>query len=301
METVAKDTQVYRYDFTSYFDDIEECKKFLRTHCSKWTFQQEKCPSTGKLHLQGRVSLKTKKTLKSAALLFKALNNAHISKTSKNCTDDAYVMKNESRVAGPWKHDDKPPPYIPIQLRITEFLPWQKAVIEQLLNFRKINMVLDKKGNIGKTTLVGNLCCQNKARQIPFCNDFKDIMRMMMCMEEDHGSCPLVFIDLPRAIKKDHLYQMYSGIEVIKGGYLFDDRYHLKFKYIDSPNIWVFTNVEPEWSFMSSDRWIVWEVNKDFELVQKEPDGLKKWKDSNEGCEDIITLANKLKSELSTK
>jgi len=256
----AKDTQVYRYDFTAYYEDIPSMIEFLKLHCTKWMFQQEKCPSTGKLHLQGRISLKTKVTLKSAIKLFSTgvdFNKPHLSKTSKNCVDDNYVCKEETRVAGPWSNKDKTL-YMPIQFRIVNngLLPWQQSILDNVTDPRKINIIIDKTGNIGKTTFVGWLACQNKAENIPFCNDFRDIMRMVM----DKPTSKLYFIDMPRAIKKERLAQLYAGIEVIKGGYCYDDRHSFREKYIDSPEIWVFTNFEPDYDYLSEDRWVQWAV-----------------------------------------
>ena len=60
-------------------------------------------------------------------------------------------------------------------------------------------------------------------------------------------------------MKKSKLNRLYSGIENLKNGMMYDLRYHGKFRYIDEPNI-VFTNQPPEMSYLSRDRWAPWTV-----------------------------------------
>ena len=70
----------------------------------------------------------------------------------------------------------------------------------------------------------------------------------------------LYLIDMPRAMKKKKLNSLYSGIEQLKNGFMYDLRYHGKFRAIDDPNIIVFTNTPPKMSYLSADRWVLWEV-----------------------------------------
>jgi len=65
----------------------------------------------------------------------------------------------------------------------------------------------------------------------------------------------LYFFDMPRAMKKDKMSDFFSGMEALKNGRMFDKRYTAKSRRIDRPNIILFTNVEPNLSYMSLDRW----------------------------------------------
>lgn len=260
------------WDFTAYFEDIEAAKTIIREFSKRWVFQQEKCPTSGRLHLQGKVSLLTKTRKKQVENLFKPLNNAHVSVTATvNRNDWTYVSKVASRVAGPWTDKDPAPIKIPIQYSdtmIKELRPWQQGVLDKSkVISRHVNLIIDFNGNIGKSTLVGYACTRKLAQNIPFCNDFRDIMRMIMDKPESN----LYFIDLPRALKKDKLNQMFAGIEQIKGGYAFDDRYSFREKWFDSPEIWVFTNVQPKLKWFSADRWKFWEISDKDELVKYTP------------------------------
>jgi hypothetical protein len=61
---------------------------------------------------------------------------------------------------------------------------------------------------------------------------------------------------------KDRLNGIYTAIEQIKKGKLYDLRYKYKCYWIDSPCIWVFTNREPDENLLSRDRWKIYEIKK---------------------------------------
>ena len=64
---------------------------------------------------------------------------------------------------------------------------------------------------------------------------------------------------------------MFSGIEQLKNGYLFDDRYSFKRKFIDSPAVWVFVNKLPDPKYLSPDRWKYYTINCNKELKKYIP------------------------------
>lgn len=256
-------TPIYHYDFTLPKDDYSHSELIDILYPSivkKYCFQLEEGDS-GYIHYQGRISLIKKRRLNEILKIIKPLlEKIHISPTSKNgLENNFYVMKQDTRLKGPWSDTDEKPAYIPRQIREIENLhPWQCSVLEKSREWdtRSINIIHDTGGNIGKSTLATYMGVHKLGKQIPYCNDYKDILRMVMDMPT--ASCYL--IDMPRAICKDKLFQMYSAIETIKSGYAYDDRYHFKDKYFDCPNIWVFTNVLPDANLLSQDRWKYWEV-----------------------------------------
>lgn len=76
-----------------------------------------------------------------------------------------------------------------------------------------------------------------------------------------------MFFDMPRAMPKQALHGLYTAIEQIKKGKVYDLRYHYKDWWFDSPQIWVFSNTMPDRSLLSADRWKVWTVHETtFEL-----------------------------------
>lgn len=241
----------------------------------KYAFQLEES-DTGYKHFQGRVSLIKKRRLGSAINLFSlkpVFAKIHLSITSTAAKgDQLYVLKDDTRVDGPWTDKDDKPLYEAKQYReITKLYPFQEKVLEMCKNWepRVVNILIDEKGNMGKSTLVakgevaGAMC-------LPLCFDYKDILRMV-CNLETTRHYHTYFIDMPRAIKKDRVGQFFSAIETIKGGRAHDDRYHFKQARFDSPNIWVFTNTPPDAGNLTADRWKMWTINSDKELVPYVP------------------------------
>lgn len=260
-------------------DDWEDQKNQIislyPTIVKAYVFQREE-GGTGYKHFQGRVSVVKKDTSINIVNLVRSKNlleKFYAKPTSNNCLKNDreafYCIKELTRTDGPWKDTDEVLK-IPRQVReIKELYPWQIKVRDSVSEWdtRSINIIIDKRGNCGKSTLVMYLRAYKLARKIPYSNDYKDIMRMVCDMPE--SNCYI--FDMPRAINKEKLYQFYSAIEEIKGGYAFDDRYSFKEKIFDCPVIWVFTNEAPDPTLLSKDRWRYWHINKDNDLL-KVPD-----------------------------
>lgn len=271
------------YDFTSSAEKTtkEELQELLDKYCKKWCYQLEKGEETEYLHWQGRFKLKVKERIGG---VIKKFPGCHITITSEANRDNMfYVMKIETRVEGPWSDTDA---YIPRDIRaIKELLPWQETLRENFekIDDRVVDVVVDTRGGIGKTVFVRWMCCHGLGQVLPFCNDYRDLLRMCMGV----GVHPLYFIDIPRAITKDRLFQLYGAIETIKGGYAYDERYHFHQRFFDPPRICVFTNTDPDPDLLSRDRWRIWEV-QDKKLVKR----------STPVCEDFILGPNPLQLEV---
>jgi hypothetical protein len=69
--------------------------------------QREKCPDTGRLHLQCYIGFRDAKTLLKVKKLFKT---AHIEVAQSPGDAWAYCKKEETRVDGPYMHGDPPKP-----------------------------------------------------------------------------------------------------------------------------------------------------------------------------------------------
>lgn len=266
-KTTTQRSQVCCWDLTLFAEkeQVEDVLKYLRKHSKKYCCQGEECPTTGKFHFQIRMSL-AKKCRKPP---FYDFCKGHASPTNTLASSgDAfydYCSKDYSRVLGPWKDSDDAPIYIPRQIReIKELYPFQKQIIELGKNWdtRHINWLYCPTGNIGKSILCGYIRAHKLGRVLPMINDYKDLMEIVM----GTPTSSFYLLDMPRAIRKDKLYQLISGLETIKDGYCFDTRYSFKEKVFDCPNIWVFSNKLPDKSLLSNDRWIIWTV-KDRELI----------------------------------
>jgi len=264
----------YVYDFTlkKTAPMTEKCvTNFLQKYCKKYGFQEERGDIGGYEHYQGRVSLVTKSSILKVIKLFKGEFGDGFGRVSPTATTNSkgdafysYVTKDSTRVAGPWTDADSSR-YIPRQIReMGPLRPFQERVVASANEWdtRHINYIYCPKGNIGKSLLVGYCRANAIGRALPPVNDYKDLMRMVC----DLPTSKLYLFDMPRSMNKDKLYSFYSAIETIKDGYAYDDRYSFKEKCFDCPQIWIFANTLPSMAHLSNDRWLIWEVDTNYEL-----------------------------------
>ncbi|UYD39111.1 MAG: replication associated protein [Wigfec virus K19_658] len=256
---------VFVWDFTIKESIItkDDLIDILYSKCKKFVFQVEKGEENEYLHYQGRLSLKEK--TRRPTLLGLPKEGHYSPTTNENKDNNFYVMKETTRVNGPWSNEDEKPLYIPRQIRdITTLYAWQQTVIDstQQWDTRTINVILDTQGNNGKSTLKAWVGAKSLGRSLPYFNDYKDFMRIVM----DTPKKQLYILDIPRAIRKDKLFGFFAGIESLKDGYAYDDRYHFREQYFDCPQVWVFMNIVPDLSMLSKDRWKLWVINENMQL-----------------------------------
>ncbi len=268
---------VYVYDFTlpvvyqvaladedyldcqvTFTDVIIELNKI----CKKYTFQKERGEQMGYTHFQGRISLK-KKIRKEQMFKWQPWKtHCHFSVTSSaSHKDNDYVLKEDTRVGGPWEGPSEST-FIPNHVKNLTLRCWQQSILDisQIYEPRKINIVYDNKGNIGKSILSMYMRCHGFARLIPgTVQDAKDICQIVCCMPV--SKCYI--IDMPRALPKFKLNGLYAAIESLKNGHVYDIRYKYTEKIFNPPNVIVFTNELPDPAMLSEDRWDVWEVVPD--------------------------------------
>lgn len=275
----------YVYDFTLSADKFDGnhliLKDFLKSFCKKWGFQRE--ISKGDYdHYQGRISLLEKLRITQVIQIFHDKKiMANISNTSSASAKASmfynYVTKEDTRIEGPWTDKNSIIKYIPRQFRNKEntLLPWQQTVSDMFEYFkgdgfcdRKINVIYDKQGNNGKSTLAHLMRLHLNGVVLPSVNDGEKLCQSccdIMMGKEIRTSVP-VFIDLPRAMDKSRLYGIYSAVETILSGYVYDVRHKYRDWDFDTPFVWVCTNMEPDDSMLSKDRWNVW-VIKNKQLI----------------------------------
>lgn len=243
-------------------DDVVE---IFNENFKKWCFQLEK-GENGYLHYQCRVST-FKKNRK--APMIKGVHPDAITPTSlANKDNDFYVMKEETRIEGPWSDRDNSC-IITRQMKEFNISGWMLTLIEKIKDFdlRTIDVIYDIYGNNGKSLFTEYMeTVSNTAEEIPPFRAMEDIFQWV------HGrpKKPIYLIDMPRGMKKDKLAEFYSGIEVIKNGVAYDKRHYPKKTRFDRPRICVFTNHLPVFELLSADRWKVWMITMEGELQEYE-------------------------------
>jgi len=266
----------YVWDFTLPRLDLDDniLKDNLRNKTKKFAFQLEK-GSTGYEHWQGRISLIKKKSLSALITFFACIPHwakAHFTPTSSNAKGDIfYVIKDDTRIAGPWTDKDEIK-FVTKQMTLFNewgLLPWQlKAkTIAQEFCLRSIDLIYDPSGNCGKSLFSEHMEYVGLGEEIPPFRLMDDIFQWVAT--RPIKGCYLV--DMPRGMKKDKLGDFYSGIEVIKNGVAYDKRYNAKKIRFDRPRIFVFTNTLPDLNLMSADRWQLWTITSG-DLVEFKPD-----------------------------
>lgn len=276
MTEEKKNKQLKRFSFILHgtedfkVDDPEIRKKFaecLKKVTNKWVFQLEQGEKTGKFHYQGRMSFKEPKRRTEVPKVFPDFPNISIKIEGPDEVKSAfYCMKEDTRIDGPWSDKDGMI-YIPRQVRevMDSWYPWQQAIIDSINNWepRRINLIIDKNGCQGKSVVSTYLGASRLASELPYCNDFKDMMRMIYDKQDSwQNKCPAFLMDMPRCLNKQKLHGLYGALEIVKKGYAYDDRYSYKECYFDSPVIWVFTNEQPDLSMLTLDRWAMWEIHE---------------------------------------
>lgn len=266
---------VATWDFTIPCNDDrlpETVKVAIGRLFRKWTFQKE-CGDKGYLHYQGRGSLFKKRRFPELKKLYESmdLGDMHVSPTvTANVGSAFYVMKEDTRVDGPWCDADVEV-YIPRQYRGLTMYSWQQQVIDSAKNFnsRFVNYIYDPTGCKGKTTVAALCCLLHKGIRLPPVNDHEKLLASMcdiLTAKNEREPGP-VFIDLPRYMDKKRLHGIYSAIEEVKAGHVYDMRFHFKEWWFDSPPVWVFANTIPDLSALSRDRWKFWKFCPMFQTV----------------------------------
>lgn len=258
------------YDITISCDDydVHTLKKQLSEWCKKWVFQRERDETTGLEHFQCRVYLTKRKR---CVEVKKLVANGNLIKGDWSPTTAApheggnfnYVMKADTRIEGPWTDRDytEPPPLTRQLQKFAKdrFYPWQRQVFDMCSEFddRTINLIYDVHGNAGKHIFAEYLEHEKMALELPPLRSVQDIMAA--CMRAPASKVYLVH--MPKAMEEDQLAEIYSGLECLKNGKMYDTRDSYKCRRIDRPQIIVFTTTLPNWEAVVKDRWQVWEMD----------------------------------------
>jgi len=268
------------FDFRSSAEGLDKdlIISTLRKIAKRYTFQLESGEASGYLHYQGRFSLIKKHRKSELMKMFGEMPVPNYLEPTVNATyyagDLFYVSKEETRVEGPW--DERVQEFfMPYQYEgiLDKLHPFQQTIWNSCdhRNPRGINFIYDPEGCRGKSSIASIIEIHGRGIDIPPVNDMKELLQVVCdeCYERTRDpKCML--IDMPRALDKSRLYGMFSAIEQIKKGKLYDMRYSYKKWWIHAPQIWVFSNIAPELSMLSNDRWNVWIIDDNLSLQNYE-------------------------------
>lgn len=143
-------------------------------------------------------------------------------------------------------------------MRYGEFRNNQKRALMALeqTNDRQVLVWYDESGNVGKSWFTGALWERGLAYVVPPTIDtVKGMIQWVASCYSDGGYRPYIIIDIPRSWKWSE--QLYTAIESIKDGLVYDTRYHSRMQNIRGVKILCMTNTMPKLDKLSSDRWVI--------------------------------------------
>lgn len=236
--------------------DSDEWKLITRyfslnsTHAS---MQEEKCPTTGRHHIQGFVAFTKKKRFPEVQELT-PISWCHAATASEK-SNKAYTTKSETSVIGGLSYTKG---FTVLRNIITpaqiQERPWQyeiwNAVKDECTDDRTINWIFDEEGNHGKTALIKSIIHHHpNGNVLLFEGKTVDIANRIVNQREPPRVC---LMNLRRS-QDGHVN--YNAIECLKDGLVSSGKYEGGQKIFDSPHVYIFSNFYPDTSKLSKDRW----------------------------------------------
>lgn len=215
-------------------------KKFILDHdVHKWVIGYE-TGRTGYEHFQCRIQ--TGCSFEELKLWF---DDAHIEQGSNEWT---YERKEGRFVSSDDTVDIR-------RCRFGKLRPNQQRVLRILEgnDDRNITCWVDTTGNVGKSFLTRWLVERGRAYYVPPTVDNAKQIIQWVC--SGYQNQPYIVIDIPRSAKWTE--SLYTAIEAIKDGLVYDTRYSAKLRDIWGVKILVLTNTMPKLDKLSKDRWVI--------------------------------------------
>lgn len=271
--------------------DLDAC---VTQTVQDYVFQLERGENGQRLfHFQGYVRFARKvrpatvaKALRELGWAPEKTHDCHIdirpSSTAGRAALRDYAMKEDTRQAGPW---GKRPIYMGKDLDcMSTPLPWQQWMLDKIPTLpddRTITWIYNKDGNCGKSKLVKYCMFKKLGMKVPYgtATQLKQFISKI-------GARRAYFIDIPRTSGKQESFKdLFSTIEEIKNGLVQGAMYgEGACLMMEPPHVFCFSNEVPPLSYMSADRWQVYELterdqqprlmrNAEVELVYREQQG----------------------------
>lgn len=265
----------------------ENTMEWLKDNTKRWAFQEE-CGESGYNHWQ--IAFILKKRLRLGALVKFVvggpLHGGHFTPIKDVTAAFAYVVKEDTRVEGPWSSEEVKEP---ADIKGKTLWPFQQMIVDDCkvpctdANRRKIQVVIDPIGRNGKSILRMYLRYHKIAGIIPFCSkNVEDVSAMVM----DTPEMGAYVVDMPRIVEKKTERHVWRTVEYLKDGHVYDKRHHYRERIFAAPKVWCFTNQMPDLDCLSDDRWALWLVHEG-RLIAFTPDRYAK----------LVKIAAKLKAE----
>lgn len=257
-KTKTQDSPSKRWVFTlnNYVeDDISSFKLFCSSNSSKFSVGRE-IGDSGTPHLQGYIELAVKKRF---SFLKDVLPKAHIEKAKGNRDSNIVYTQKEGNFFQNFKEE------VYFEKPSKELLPVMEWIKEYTFpkGDRKINVVVDRKGGIGKTEFCRYVVMTHEDAIITG-GKSADMKNQIVDFFNKNGRYPkYILIDVPR---KNIDFLSYQGIEEVKNMLFYSGKYEGGMICGNKPFLCLFMNDDPDYSAMSEDRWRVLDIKQDNEI-----------------------------------
>lgn len=235
--------------------------KWMEYNCKFFIFSYELGKSGTTPHIQGYMEYKKKtriienKDWKKYHAHFEEVKGTQIENILYITKEGGEVITSDVKLVNSIKKQHE----IKI-LKIDDFYPWQLVIknkIEEEADDRTINWIYENEGCRGKTALCKHLCYYHNALCVG--GKAADIKYAIVKYKEEKGIYPeIILIDIPRSF--DTHFLNYQALEKIKNGLFFSTKYESQQVIMNSPHLFIFSNVEPELNKLSSDRWNIMKI-----------------------------------------
>lgn len=224
---------------------VEKIIAIAEPICERFVIGEE-VGEGGYQHLQCRMVFKVGKEMGAVINLFPG---AHVSQSHVR---DFHYCEKEGNFYRSWEKGLKK--YQMLTLR-----QWQGDAVAMLKEHdeRAIHVIYDPVGNHGKTYLAKYCQVNHIAQYVPPFQDAQDFMQFAMAKP----SRAYIF-DMPRSESIKQRKGMWSAVEQMKNGYLYDKRYQFRDTWIEPPEILVICNELPDIASLSADRWHFYRIQE---------------------------------------
>lgn len=242
-----------------------------------WRIQLERVGEDGVPHYQGVIHVEPRKRKEQLWNFFKekvpelCFPKKDYCEKSKSSAADRYVMKTESRIAGPWEKG-MPKDEIPYKIDIV-LRPWQieiDKIIQEEPDDRTIHWYWEPHGGSGKTTFQKWIFLKYKPRVGVFSGKATDMKNGVIKFLEKNGSVPeIVLLNFPKCTEINHI--SWTGVEELKDMFFYSGKYEGGMVCEKPPHLFGFANTFPPIEKMSIGRWIIHRIDWEGEETHLEP------------------------------
>ncbi len=261
------------FTFNNYEEkDISILEETFNSICEKYIFEKEIGSLCGTKHLQGVIFLKKKMRWSEFGLSNKIQWKPTKSETAsiKYCQKEYHWDGNDIFYKGITLIDRR---NLEIPVKNSWVVYIENKVKCQICDKRLIHWFWSDRGEFGKSTITKYLNERYNAIIISCPKDTNNMMNLVYSNLKDTSIVNTILITLPRSFKL--CTDFYCGLETIKDGIVSNMKsYNNSTKTFIRPHIFIFCNYRPKNSNLSSDRWVIHNIDfmndvKDFKFKDK--------------------------------